>query len=83
MKVDAEPNQINGLPGVILKSISETGSKLGTILTIEAEKISLNPKKLPKQKPLKGTEISPVDYKKLQEESRKNMLKSFEGVDIK
>ena len=45
LKVDAGPNQINGLPGVILKSISETGSKLGTILTIEAEKITINPKK--------------------------------------
>lgn len=84
LKVDAGPNQINGLPGVILKSISETSSKLGTILIIEAEKININPKKLPKIKPLKGMEISPDDFKKLQEESRKKMIESFSSeMDLK
>ena len=84
LKIDAGPAQINGLPGVILKSISETGSKLGTILTVEAEKIALNPKKLPKQKPLKGKEINVEELKKLQDDSRKKMLESLSlEVDVK
>lgn len=84
LKIDAGPGQINGLPGVILKTVSETGSKLGTILTVNAEKITLNPKKLPKQKLLKGKEITPEEFKQLQDDSRKKMLESFSGgVDVK
>lgn len=84
LKVEVGPNQINGLPGVVLKSVSETGSKLGTILTVEAEKITLNPKKFPKQKPLKGKEITTEEMKILQDESRKKMLESYSiGVDVK
>ena len=84
LKIDAGPAQINGLPGVILKSIQEIGNKLGTIHTYEAEKITLNPKKLPKIKPLNGREITADDMKKINEESRKKMLEAYGvGVDIK
>jgi len=82
LKVDAGPNQINGLPGVILKSISENGGKFGIMTKIEAEKININPKRLPKIKSLKGIEISPEDFKKLQEISKEKMRQSFSlGVD--
>jgi len=84
IKVDAGPNQVNGLPGLILKTVSETGGKFGSIMTYEADKITLNPKKMSKTKPMKGEEITQEDFKKLQDESRQKMRESFSiGVDKK
>ena len=53
-------------------------------MTYEADKITLNPKKMSKTKPLKGEEITQEEFKKLQDESRQKMRESFSiGVDKK
>ncbi|MCA4808214.1 GLPGLI family protein [Empedobacter stercoris] len=84
IKVDAGPNQVNGLPGLILKTVSEMGNKFSSIMTYEADKINLKPKKLSKVKPINGKEISQEEFKKLQDESRQKMRESFStGVDKK
>lgn len=84
IKVDAGPNQTNGLPGLILKTVSELGNKLGSITTYEADKINLKPKKLSKLKLINGKEVNQEEFKKLQDESRKKMKESFSiGVDKK
>lgn len=82
LKIDAGPNQINGLPGLVLKTVSELGNKLASITTYEAEKINVNPKKMAKIQSMKGKEISQEEFKKLQDESREKMRQSFSiGVD--
>ncbi|WP_322970461.1 GLPGLI family protein [Faecalibacter sp. LW9] len=84
LPINAGPNQINGLPGLVLKSASEMGGKMGLIMNFTAEKINKNPKKFTKIKPFTSPEISQEEFKKLQDESRKKMLESFSGgVDIK
>lgn len=82
--VNAGPSRINGLPGLVLKSASETGGKMGLIINFTAEKINLNPKKFTKIRPFTAPEISQDEFKKLQDESRKKMMESFStGVDVK
>ena len=82
LKVDAGPSKVNGLPGLILKTSYELGNKLGTIITLEAEKINLNPKSFKKIRSSKGMEVSEADFKKLQEISKEKMRQSFSiGVD--
>lgn len=83
LPINAGPNQINGLPGLVLKSVTEMGGKMGLIMNFTAEKINKNPKKFTKLKPFTAPEISQDDFKKLQDESRKKMLESFGGVDLK
>lgn len=82
--INAGPNEINGLPGLVLKSIEELGGNMGTIMTFTAEKINLNPKKFTKIKPSNALEITKEEFKKLQDESRKKMMESFgTGVEVK
>jgi len=84
LPVNAGPNRVNGLPGLVLKSVSEVGGKLGIIMNFTAEKINLNPKKFTKLKPSNASEISQQEFKKLQEESRKKMMENLSSeIDFK
>ncbi|SFN62481.1 GLPGLI family protein [Algoriella xinjiangensis] len=83
IKVNLGPNQINGLPGLILKSETQLKNKLETKLIFEATKANLNPKKFTKEKPMKGKEIAQEEFKKLQEESNEKMKQSFSSEGVK
>ncbi|MDM1070972.1 GLPGLI family protein [Empedobacter brevis] len=82
IKVNIGPNQINGLPGLILKSETQLKNKFETKITMLAEKINLVPKKAAKLKKSKGKDITSEEFKKLQEESKEKFKNSFSiGVD--
>ncbi len=82
LKVNVGPEKINGLPGTILKTEKQETNKLLTLVTFEAEKVVINPKKLQKEKEFKGKEISSEEFKVLQDESKAKLKESFSvGID--
>jgi GLPGLI family protein len=85
LKLNIGPDLYNGLPGVILKLVRKLDNKLETTITYNAVDIEVNPKKISKQKPIKGFEISQDDFKKLQKLSIEKMKANFtdQGVDKK